>query len=137
MIRFTRESRPCRPCRYLQLTFVDIDASLREIITPETGLAGAHIAAYGVDALLVAAACILELPAFVDIDAAAIPHEPGAAHTLLVHRYRHRRRRRFSGYRYGRLRTAITTWLIVAELVTACVQSFLTLVNVYNIKYFG
>lgn len=83
----------------LQLTFVDIDAGLREIIAPETGLASAHITAYGIDAVLVAAASILELPALVDVDAAAIPHEPGAAYTLLVHRRRHRRRGRFPGHR--------------------------------------
>lgn len=74
---------------------------MREIIAPETGFAGARIAAYGIDALLVAAAGILELPAFVDVDAAAISHEPGAANTLLIHRHRHRRRRWFSGYRDG------------------------------------
>lgn len=107
---------------------------MREIITPETGLAGARIAAYGVDALLVAAASILELPALVDVDAAAIPHEPGTAHTLLVHRCRHRRRGRFSGYRDGRLRAAVTTRLIVAELIAARIQSLRALIYVYNFK---
>lgn len=126
-----------RPYRYLQLTFVDIDAGLCEIIAPETDPAGAHVAAYGIDALLVAAASILELPAFVNVDAAAIPYESGAAHTLLVHRCRHRRRGRFSGHWNGRLRTAITARLVVAELVTARIQLFRTLVNVYNFKYFG
>lgn len=74
-----------RPYLYLQLTFVDIDAGLREIVASKTGPAGACVAAYGINALLIAATSILELPAFVNVDAAAIPHESGAAHTLFVH----------------------------------------------------
>lgn len=120
--------------RYLQLTLVDIDASLREIIAPETGLAGAHVAAHSVDALLVAAASVLELPALVDVDAAAVSHEPGAVHALLIRRCRHRRRGRFPGDGNRRLRAAITTRLIVADLVAARIQSLRALVHVYRKK---
>lgn len=73
---------------YLQLTLVDVDASLREIVAPETGFAGARVTAHSVDALLVAAARVLELPALVHVDAAAIPHESRAVDALLIVRCR-------------------------------------------------
>lgn len=114
----------------LQLTLVDIDAGLREIITTETGLAIARVATHGVDALLVTAAGLLELSAFVDVDAAAIFHESGAAYALLIRRRRQRRRGRSSGHGHGRLRTTVPTRLIVAYLVAATVQSFRALVYV-------
>jgi len=108
---------------------------LREIIASETDLASARITAYGIDALLIAAASILKLPAFVDVDATPIPHKSGAAYTLLVHRHWHCRRGWFSGYRDGRFRAAVTTWLVVAEhVIPACIQPFRTLVNVYNFE---
>lgn len=120
--------------RYLQLTLVDVDARLREIVAPETGLTNAPIAAHGVDALLVAAASVLELPALVDVDAAAIPHELRAVHALLIRRRRQRRRGLPPGHRYGRFRTAVTARLIVTDLVAARIQLLGALVYVCNFK---
>lgn len=103
----------------MQLTLVDIDTSLREIITPETSPAGAHVATHGVDAFLVATTSIFEFSALVDINAAAVSHKFGAIHTFLVRRRRHRCRGRFPGDGNRQLRTAITTRLVVTDLITA------------------
>lgn len=121
---------------YLQLTLVDVDAGLREIVAPKTGLAGARVAAHGVDALLVAAARVLELPALVDVDAAAIPHVSCAVDALLTAaRRRQRRGRRLPGDRRGRRRAAVTTRLVVANLIAARVQPLRALVYIYSFEW--
>lgn len=120
--------------RYLQLTLVNVDAGPREVVPPETGPANARVTPHRVHALLVAAAGVLDLFTLIDVDAAAIPHEPGAVHALLIRRHRHRRRRRPSGCRNRRFRAAVTTRLIVADLLDAGVQPFRALVYVYNFK---
>lgn len=114
----------------LQLTLVDIDAGLREIVAPETGLAGARVATHGVDAFLVAAARVLELRTLVDVDAAAISDEPGAVDALLVRRRRQCRCEWLPGYRGRRSGAAIATRLVVANFVAARVQSLRALVYI-------
>lgn len=113
------------------MALVDVDAGLREIVASETGLAYALVTAHGVHAFLVAAARVLHLLALVDVDAAAITHVSRAVRALLARHRRHRRRRyRPPGDRRGCLRTAVTTWLIVADLVAARVQPLRALVHI-------
>lgn len=114
----------------LYLTFVNIHASLSQILASEANFTVAGVTSHRIDTLLVAATSILYFSTLVNINTATISDKLGARNAFLVGRCWNGCCNRSSGDRLRNFGAAVTTWLVVTDLTFAGIQSFRTFVYV-------